>query len=152
MKVKRLLNDEWQAVETSTHQHHVIAHVLGATVLGHFVHDETLHLLLDIGFIWTMYLDGQMVLLPHPLAITELQMDDDAIAAIRRDVDLLLAYPGIQHELTWLTQINIEIVEINLYARGDLLRFVLLGVDESLEITTSVSSRTIAVQIINNNG
>lgn len=143
------MNDEWQAVETSTHQHHVIAHVLGATVLGHFVHDETLHLLMDIGFIWTTYLDGQMVLLPHPVAVAELQMDDEAIATVRRDVDLLLADPDKQHDLTWLTQLNIEIVDVNLYARGDLLRFVLLGVDESLEIETSVSSRTIAVQVTN---
>ena len=150
--MKRLLNDEWQGVETSTHQHHVIAHVLGATVLGHFVHDETLHLLLDIGFIWTVYLDGQMVLLPHPMAVAELEMDNDGITAVRRDVDLLLANPRAQQELTRLTQVNMEIVDVNLYAQGDELRFVLWGTNESLQIETSVSSRRISVQVINKTG
>src|SRR5882762_7541644 len=68
-----LMMDDWFAAETTTHQDHVIAHVIGATVLGYFVHEEALHMLLDIGFIWTIYLDGQMVLLPQTVAINELE-------------------------------------------------------------------------------
>jgi hypothetical protein len=150
--VKKLLNEEWQAVETSTHQHHVIAHVLGATVLGHLVHDETLHLLLDIGFIWTVYLDGQMVLLPHTMAIGELEMDAETIATVKAEVDQLLNNPGRQHELRWLNQVNVEIVDVNLYAQGDFLQIVLSGVDDGLEIKTSQNSRSISVQVTNKNG
>ena len=48
----------------------MIAHVIGASVLGHFVWDETAYLLLDIGFIWNIYLDGEMGLVPQTLALT----------------------------------------------------------------------------------
>lgn len=85
---------EWVATDTSTHQDHVIAHVLGATVLGHFVLDETAYLLLDIGFIWNIYLDGEMGLVPHPVAIAELTADEETKADLRADVDLLLLDVG----------------------------------------------------------
>ena len=62
----------WIAANTNTHQDHVIAHVIGATPLGHFIWDETAYLLLDIGFIWNIYLDMEMGLVPQSLAIAEL--------------------------------------------------------------------------------
>ncbi len=84
----------WQETETSTHQDHVIKHVIGATVLGWFLGGEAAHLLLDIGFVWTIYLDGEMNLLPQGVAIAEL--DADGVTAIDKtelafDADLLLA-------------------------------------------------------------
>jgi len=84
----------WSETETSTHQDHVIKHVIGATVLGWFVAGEAAHLLLDIGFLWTIYLDGEMNLLPQGVAIVDL--DADGITAIDRtelafDADLLLS-------------------------------------------------------------
>ena len=80
----------WQFTETTTHQDHVIAHVIGATVLGYWVLDEVLYLLLDIGFVWIVFLDGQMTLLPHPVATGELDTTDDVREAIKADIDLLL--------------------------------------------------------------
>ena len=62
----------WMAAETNTHQDHVIAHVIGATPLGHFIWDETAYLLLDIGFIWNIFLDMEMGLVPQALAVAEL--------------------------------------------------------------------------------
>ena len=62
----------WTAAETNTHQDHVIAHVIGATPLGHFIWDETAYLLLDIGFVWNIYLDMEMGLVPQSLAVMEL--------------------------------------------------------------------------------
>ena len=67
----------WQPAETNTHQDHVIAHVIGATVLGHFVWDETAYLLLDIGFVWNVYLDAEMGLMPEALALAEMDVDKD---------------------------------------------------------------------------
>ncbi|HEX7331218.1 MAG TPA: hypothetical protein VF290_06950 [Pyrinomonadaceae bacterium] len=67
----------WTAAETNTHQDHVIAHVIGATPLGHFFWDETAYIVLDIGFIWNIYLDLEMGLVPHRLAISELEADDE---------------------------------------------------------------------------
>lgn len=83
----------WQESETTTHQDHVIKHVVGATVLGWFVAGEAAHLLLDMGFVWTIYLDGEMNLLPQGVAITEL--DADELNTIDKneltfDADLLL--------------------------------------------------------------
>src|SRR2546426_204916 len=63
----------WTELETSTHQDHVIKHVLGATVLGWCIAGDAAHLLLDIGFLWTVYLDGEMNLLPQGVAISELE-------------------------------------------------------------------------------
>jgi hypothetical protein len=74
---------------TTTHQDHVIAHVLGATVLGHFVFDETLYLILDIGFMWRVYLDGEMDLLPGTLAIQESDADESLKQKLKEDVNIL---------------------------------------------------------------
>ena len=62
----------WTAANTNTHQDHVIAHVVGATPLGHFIWDETAYILLDIGFVWNIYLDMEMGLVPQALAVAEL--------------------------------------------------------------------------------
>jgi len=62
----------WTAADTNSHQDHVIAHVIGATPLGHFIWDETAYLLLDIGFVWNIYLDMEMGLVPQSLAVAEL--------------------------------------------------------------------------------
>jgi hypothetical protein len=67
----------WEAAATNTHQDHVIAHVIGASVLRYFVWDETAYLLLDIGFIWNIYLDAEMGLLPETFALAELEVDED---------------------------------------------------------------------------
>src|SRR5215216_4326818 len=67
----------WMAAETNKHQDHVIAHVIGATALSHFIHDETTYVLLDIGFIWNIYLDIEMGLVPQRMAISELGVDAD---------------------------------------------------------------------------
>ena len=67
----------WEQAETNTHQDHVIAHVIGASVLRHFVWDETAYLILDIGFIWNIYLDAEMGLLPEALALAELNVDEE---------------------------------------------------------------------------
>src|SRR6266542_4049651 len=69
-------SSEWSRLETTTHQEHVIKHVVGATVLGWFIAGEAAHLLLDIGFLWTIYLDGEMNLLPQGVAISELDADE----------------------------------------------------------------------------
>lgn len=84
----------WTELETSTHQDHVIKHVVGATVLGWVVAGEAAHFLLDIGFLWTIYLDAEMNLLPQGVAIAELEGDDLSSAdraELTFDADLLLS-------------------------------------------------------------
>jgi hypothetical protein len=77
----------WTVADTNTHQDHVIAHVIGATPLGHFIFDETTYILLDIGFIWNIYLDMEMGLLPHPVAIAELEADEAKKSELRAEID-----------------------------------------------------------------
>jgi len=77
----------WTVADTNTHQDHVIAHVIGATPLGHFIFDETAYILLDIGFIWNIYLDMEMGLLPHPVVIAELEADEATKSELRAEID-----------------------------------------------------------------
>ena len=71
----------WTIAETNKHQDHVIAHVIGATPLGNFIHDETAYVLLDIGFIWNIYLDLEMGLVPQRLALSELGVEVESFEA-----------------------------------------------------------------------
>lgn len=138
--------NEWLAAETSTHQDHVIAHVIGTTVLGYFVLDESLHLLLDIGFIWTIYLDGQMVLLPQTAAISELEMDAEARTQLNFEADLL-ERDGDAAELQQLTATPDKclITEVTFFARDEQRRLVLVGEVADLIIETSLDTGHIEI-------
>ncbi len=68
----------------------MIAHVIGATPLAHFTWDETAYLLLDIGFIWNIYLNMEMGLVPQTMAITELDANDVLKTELRSDIDRLM--------------------------------------------------------------
>ena len=120
---------EWQPSETSTHQDAVVAHILGATVLGYWIDDETIHLLLDMGFIWTIYLDGQMVLLPHPVAVSELTVDERTRSEISGDIDQLLSSStniSLQHFSVPI--VRDEIREVEFY-EFDEQRQIRIGMD-----------------------
>ena len=138
---------EWSEKDTTTHQDHVIAHVLGATILGYFLHDEALYALLDIGFIWMIYVDGEMGLLPHPVAIGELAADEEKRSKIQADIDLLLS-EGLRAEgLKQLTHAPVDclIEEVTFHIRGDERRLLITGDEDSLVIDTSSSSGEIKV-------
>ena len=112
----------WTAAETNTHQDHVIAHVIGATPLGHFIWDETAYLLLDIGFVWNIYLDMEMGLVPQSLAVAEL---DELRAFVDEANDTSIG--------------PIETVE--LFADGDDRRLVLNCESGKVVIETSLTHR-----------
>ena len=120
----------WTALETNTHQDHVIAHVIGATPLGHFVWDETAFIVLDIGFIWNIYLDLEMGLVPHTVAIAELEADEETKRELRSKVD------------EWLRgESGSPIESVEVFESGDERRLVLVCEQESLVIETSLSRR-----------
>lgn len=127
---------DWQPAETSTHQDAVVAHVLGATVLGYFVHDETAHLLLDIGFIWSIYLDGQMVLLPHPVTTSELHVDEIMRQEVRRDIELLLKGSDVKLERLLVPPIHAELSSVEFYEHGDQRQIRLCSDAGDLVLTT----------------
>jgi len=141
------VTDIWEPSETTTHQDHVIAHVLGATFLGYFVFAEALYILLDIGFIWTIFLDGEMGLLPHPVAASELEMDDTAKEQIKADIDLLLGNDASVAQLLRLKPppVECQIKEVSFFAAGERRRLMITGEEANLTIETSVATAEILV-------
>src|SRR6185369_1779755 len=116
----------WSAAVTNTHQDHVIAHVIGASVLRYFVWDETAYLLLDIGFIWNIYLDAEMGLLPETLALAELEVDEN----LRRWQPISSPSP---------------IQAVDLFESEDGRRLVINCEDTSITLETSFTTREIQI-------
>ena len=141
------MDSTWQPEPTTTHQHHVIAHVLGARALGYFIHDEVLHLVLDMEFIWTIFLDGQMGLLPQGVAISELGIDAATAALLRKEIDGLrnTGHVAPDQMLVMSPPADCLIVEVKLFARGAERRLVLIGETGNLTIETSIERGTFSV-------
>ena len=141
----------WLPRETNTHQDHVIAHVLGTTVLGYFVFDEALYLVLDIGFIWTIYLDGEMGLLPHPVAVGELEFDPARREEIRTPPPPPPPPNATEGKLLRITRTpshtdgSPEIHEVNFFESGDRRRLELICETNTLVVETSITSAEIQV-------
>ena len=144
----------WTELETSTHQDHVIKHVLGATVLGWFIAGEAAHLLLDMGFLWTIYLDGEMNLLPQGVAISELDGDDLTSAdraELAFDADLLLQQGREVPELKRFTAATVEclIESVEVLSREGQRLVAVRGESASLKIETSIENAEIGIEAEN---
>ena len=141
------MDNGWTEAASTTYQDHVIAHVIGTTVLGYFSLGEAVHLLLDIGFIWKIYVDGEMGLLPHPVATAELEVEDEALAQIKLEIDLLLRGGGDTSRLARLTPVHVAspITGVELFVRGDEHKLVLECETGSVRIQTSASDDSIQV-------
>jgi hypothetical protein len=139
--------ENWEPEETTTHQDHVIAHVIGASVLGYFVSDEVLYILLDIGFIWAIFLDGQMTLLPHPVATSELEVSDQLKEDIKNDVGVLLGNNPAADELVQMKRSPVfwQIKDVSFGKLGDQRRLILTGEESNLAIVTSLDTAEIKV-------
>jgi hypothetical protein len=142
---------DWTASETTTHQDHVIAHVIGATVLGWVVAGEAAHLLLDIGFLWTVYLDGEMNLLPQGVAIPELEGDDLSSAdktELAFDAELLLSEGPDAGDLKRFTAAPVQclILSVEVSASGNERLLIINGEEANIEIQTSLESSQVAVR------
>ena len=139
---------EWSPQETGTHQDHVIAHVIGATVLGYFGTEEAVHLLLDMGFIWTIYVDGEMGLLPQGVALSELEVEEGARALLREEAQALHDHGFEVEGLRAFTVAPVAclITEVSLGARGrEERRILVAGEDGSLAIETSLITGEVLV-------
>jgi hypothetical protein len=137
------VTENWQPEETSVHQDHVIAHVIGATVLGYFVFDEVLYILLDIGFIWMIFLDGQMTLLPHPVAVNELEIEEGIKEDIKADVGVLLG--NLPESLLFMTASPGygQLTDVSFERFGEQRRLTLVGEELDLIVVTSLDSAEI---------
>lgn len=142
---------EWQTIETTTHQDHVIAHVVGATVLGWVVAGEAAHLLLDIGFLWSVYLDGEMNLLPQGVAIPELEGDELTSAdkaELTFDAELLLSEGSGAAGLKRFTPATVECLvnAVDVLASNSGRRIVVRGEVGNVEVETSFGTAQVNIQ------
>jgi len=140
----------WITHETSTHQDHVIKHVLGGTVLGWCIAGEAAHLLLDIGFLWTIYVDGEMNLLPQGVAIAELEGDELTSAdrtELAFDADLLLAEGREASGLKRFTAAPVEclITSVEFLATDSQRRIVVVGEVANIMIETSLENSQVII-------
>ena len=137
-------------IETSTHQDHVIKHVLGATVLGWFTAGEAAHMLLDIGLLWTIYLDAEMNLLPQGVAISELEGDDITSAdrtELAFDADQLLQQGRDVEGLKRFTAAPVEclIDSVEVFGSDEQRLVVINGESATIKIETSIETAEIAI-------
>ncbi len=141
------MDNGWEEAATTTHQDHVIAHVIDTTVLGYFVLQDAIHLLLDIGFVWKVYVDGEMGLLPHPVAVAELKLEEDLLAQLKLDIDGLLKGDGEAQSFRSFIPLTTRfpIKEVQLFLRGDERKLLLEGETEAIQIITSTQDDSIQV-------
>ena len=141
------MDNGWEEAATTTHQDHVIAHVIDTTVLGYFVLQDAIHLLLDIGFVWKVYVDGEMGLLPHPVAVAELKLEEDLLAQLKLDIDGLLKGDGEAQSFRSFVPLTTRfpIKEVQLFLRGDERKLLLEGETEAIQIITSTQDDSIQV-------
>ena len=141
----------WTEAETSTHQDHVIKHIVGATVLGWTIAGEAAHFLLDIGFLWTIYLDGEMNLLPQGVAIAEMDGDDVNSAdrtELAFDADLLTSEGRDATGLKRFTAAPVEclIQTVDVRAQGSRRRIIVRGESGTITVETSVENGDVHVR------
>ena len=147
-------SSNWSPLEATTHQEHVIKHVVGATVLGWFIAGEAAHLLLDMGFLWTIYLDGEMNLLPQGVAIPELDADElngADKAALAFDAELLL---NEGREATGLKRFMAAPIEclihaVDIQGSNSRRRVLIQGEMENLNVESSIEAGEISVSVDN---
>ena len=144
---------DWKNTETTTHQDHVIAHVRGATILGWFVANEAAHLLLDIGFLWTIYLDGEMNLLPQGVAIPDL--DSDELTDMDRtelafDAQQLLSEGVDAFGLKRFTKAEVEclVSAVEVLVSGSDRRLIIRGETANIAIETSLETNQIVISAV----
>lgn len=131
----------WTELETSTYQDHVIKHVLGATVLGWVVVGDALHVLLDVGLLWTIYINGEMNLMAQGVAIEDLESDElprDEVRQLASDAQLLNSEGREASGLLRFAGAPIEctIVSVEVYASDRERKIVVVGETADIEVET----------------
>jgi hypothetical protein len=144
------MGSDWEPVETESFQDHVIAHTIGATVLGYFEADEALHLILDIGLVWTIYLDTGMALLPFAVAISDLQIEQSIKDDLLRETRLLLDNSLDAAESSRVLQPAVEcsISAVAIQKLECRHRVSIVGEESSLTVESSIETSQISLQTV----
>jgi hypothetical protein len=142
------MTDEWTTEQTGTHQDHVIAHVLGATVVGYFKADEAVHLALDIGFVWTIFADAEMGLVPESLALKELNVGAAERARLSDELRQLHDEEFDAAALAHVTPApaGCLVEEVRLLAQGELRRLEIQGEMAALVVHASTITGEMSIE------
>src|SRR5438045_4056612 len=139
------MSESWAPLEISTYQDHVIKHVLGATVLGWVMIEDAMHLLLDVGLLWTIYVNAEMSLMASHVAIEDLESDELDHSAVRQlisDAQMLISEG---REATGLQRfagapVECTVISVEVFAFGTNRRIVIAGETADIEIESSIES------------
>ena len=123
-------------------------------MLGWFIAGEAAHLLLDIGFLWTIYLDGEMNLLPQGVAIAELDADTANGAdktELAFDAQLLLSEGRHAAGLKRFTGASVEclITGVEIFSLDAGRCLVIRGEAADLELQTSLETGQVSIRALN---
>jgi hypothetical protein len=143
----------WTELETSTYQEHVIKHVLGATILGWAMIGDATHFLLDVGLLWTVYVNAEMNLMAQAVAIQDLEGEGatrEDVTAMSADADLLNSRG---RDATGLARFNASPVEcmiksVELFAADSQYRILIVGETADLEIQTSSEPPHFSINVV----
>ena len=151
MAVPTSSSESWLPLETSTYEDHVIKHVLGATVLGWAVLDDAMHLLLDVGLLWTIYVNGEMSLMAQGVAIQDLKSDTLSSAEVMQlsdDAERLISEGREATDLVRFVSAPVEctIISVDVFAADDQRRIVIVGESAGIKIETSLGRSSFAIE------
>ena len=137
---------EWSPLATSRYQDHVIAHVAGATVLGYFILDDAVYILLDIGLIWTIYTSGEMALMPQAVVINDLDVDESVRAELLTDAEQI--HLNRTEKLARIKPAPVEclIIDVKIYEQGARRRVALEGEEASLCIESLIETGELSLK------
>ena len=144
----------WIEIETSTYQDHVIKHVLGATILGWLIAEDAVHFVLDVGLLWTVYINGEMNLMALSGAIQDLESDElpqSVIDEVSADAQDLITNGREATGLKHLKAATVDclITEVQLMGYGAELRTVIRGEISTIAVEASIGEKLIRVSEVN---
>lgn len=142
----------WTELETSTYQDHVIKHVLGATVLGWVVLEDAMHILLDVGLLWTIYINAEMSLMAQGVAIQDLESDTLSTAEVTQlasDAERLISEGRQATDLVRFVSAPVEctIISVDVFASDDRRKIVIVGESAGIEIETAFDRSSFAIEV-----
>ena len=142
---------DWLEIETSTYQDHVIKHVLGATVLGWVVIEDAMHLLLDVGLLWTIYINAEMSLMAQGVAIQDLESETvrrSEVAQLSSDAERLISEGREATELARFAAAPVEctITSVDVFASDAQRRILIVGESAEINIETSPERSNFAIE------
>ncbi len=140
----------WTELETSTYQHHVIQHVIGATLLGWFIAEDAVHFVLDVGLLWTVYVNAEMNLMALFVAIEDLESDElpkSVIDELTNDAQMLMDQgreaTGLKHFRA--ASINCLVDDVSLFSAEAQRRIVIHTEGGNVELRTDTDAGLINV-------